>query len=46
MTPEMLMLLVGTAGGFIVGRWWSEVFRGRYDAGRAWKSRRNYRRRK
>lgn len=45
-TPEMLILAVGAAVGFFAGRFWSETFRGRHDARKAWRGRRSYRRRK
>lgn len=44
MTPEILLLLVGGVGGFWAGRWWAETGRGRHDARRAWRGRRDWRR--
>ena len=40
------MWVVFGLGGFLgmfVGRWWAEFRRARYDMGRVWDSRRNYR---
>lgn len=45
MTPEALLLLVGAVGGWWAGRWWAETGRGRHDARRAWRGRRDWRRR-
>jgi hypothetical protein len=45
-TAEVLLLCVGAFAGWWAGRWWSEVARGRFDARRAWRGRKDYRKRK
>jgi hypothetical protein len=41
---ELLLVLLGGVGGYVVGRWMSDTGRGRHDARRAWRGRRDYRR--
>jgi hypothetical protein len=44
MTAELLLLLItGGLVGFWVGRWWAEAGRGRHDARRAWRGRKDWR---
>ena len=45
-TGELLLILIGLAAGYFLGRTRSEVGRGRHDARRAWRGRRDYRRRR
>jgi hypothetical protein len=44
MTSGMWMIMgIGVFIGTYLGRWWAEFRRARYDMGRVWGSRRNYR---
>lgn len=46
MTTQLVlsMLVLGGAGGVVVGRWWAEYKRARFDQERIWDARKNYRR--
>jgi hypothetical protein len=37
-------ILIGLIGGRLIGRWWAENSRARYDMNRTWRQRQDYRR--
>lgn len=39
----LVILIIIVFVGFVVGRWWAEANRARYDMRRTWKARKNYR---
>ncbi len=41
-TTLWFVLSVGGAIGFVVGRWWAEIRRARYDMDETWNRRRRY----
>jgi hypothetical protein len=44
LSPEVLLFtLIVLFIGFVLGRWWAEANRARYDMQRTWKNRKNYR---
>ena len=45
-TGELMLILIGLGAGYLLGRTRSEVGRGRHDARRAWRQRRDYRRKR
>jgi hypothetical protein len=44
--PYVVIFLVGGGCGIFVGREWSEISRGRFEAERAWDNRSAYRKKK
>jgi hypothetical protein len=42
-TAMVVLLLMGAAGGFPIGRWWAEDARARHDARGVWEKRSAYR---
>jgi hypothetical protein len=38
-----VLLALGGVGGVVVGRWWAENARARFDQQRVWSARKNYR---